>query len=85
MAGETRNLLGHDTGVPWLYVVDHRDIGDAKVLRGVQSLASLQEIQAGKTFFILNWQSTIGSFRVKSTKILRIGPGHLSDLAKINF
>ena len=25
-----------------------------------------------------------GSFRVKSTKILRIGPGHLSDLAKIN-
>ena len=58
MAGETRNLLGRDTGVPRLYVVDHRDI-DAKVLRGVQSLASLQEIQAGKTFFILNWQSTI--------------------------
>ena len=26
-----------------------------------------------------------GSFHVKSTKILIIGPGHLSDLAQINF
>ena len=33
-----------------------------------------------KTF---DYSSVIGgSFRVKSTKILRIGPGHLSDLAK---